>query len=530
MSIRVKNRFNRSTQKIAISNDIASEPEPAIEIRRPSRTKKVSEPEPEPAIEIRRPSRTKKVSEPEPEPAIEIRRPSRTKKVSEPEPVTEIRRPSRTKKVSEPEPEPAIEIRRPSRTKKVSEPEPVTEIRRPSRSRSEKNDVSIDTYLSLGVELGVKPNIDRVWYKSLKIFLRDLLRKYAIPRNQSESDTKSEMEKWISKEAMQIWVKAFTSSSFYSVEDSYEQLEFIGDKILKSVFVVHVLNLYPDLDEEKLTEIDRKYMSAPKQSEYAEQLGLNLHIRVSQDLQRDEMKFGGDLYEGFIGALYSVANLIDKENSPSAGNEKVLLFIRNQLGDSIEVSGLQENKTLVVQMFNRFNFKGEKLGDPIEDYNKISGVMTIVLTHGQIGFLKQHKKFLKSNVIGVGESRIKSEAHKIAYEDALKNLAKIGVTPDWSKELKRLAKFSHPRIERLYRAIVLALKKRSIIDLNIIKLKEEKVFSIEGSYFLQVRAKDTEKNKHLILVTKSILYEEPLIDAYHDILRLLAKKLGIVDE
>jgi dsRNA-specific ribonuclease len=497
MSIPIRNRFNRSIPKIAISNDIASKSEPE------------SEPE-EKKVEVRRVSRAKSKPEPEPEEKkVEVRKVSRTKSRPEPE--------------VEPEPEEkSVKVKHVSHTKSKPEPE--------RKKVSKPDNGGIDTYLSSGLELGTKPEIDPVWYKSLKIFLRDLLRRHIIPRNQSESDTKIEIGKWISEGAMQIWIKAFTSSSFYSVEDSYEQLEFIGDKILKSVFVVHVLSLYPDLDEEKLTEIDRKYMSAPKQTEYAEQLGLNLHIRVSQDLQRDEMKFGGDLYEGFIGALYSVANHIDPEHSPSAGNEKVLLFIRNQLADKIEVSGLQENKTLVVQMFNRFKFEGRKLGDPIEDYNKVSGVMTVILTHDQMGFLKQHRKFLRSSVIGTGKSKIKSEAHRLAYEDALKNLSEIGVTPDWSKELKRLAKFSNRRVEKLYNVVVLALKQKSITDLNIIKLKEEKVFSIQGSYFLQVRAVDTKHNKHLILATKSVLYEEILTNAYYDILRLLAKKLGIVHD
>ena len=65
----------------------------------------------------------------------------------------------------------------------------------------------------------------------------------------------NEIKEFFNEINMPIWVNAFTHET-YSPSENYEDLEYIGDAILKSVFPCYLRALFPKLNRAKYTEIN----------------------------------------------------------------------------------------------------------------------------------------------------------------------------------------------------------------------------------------------------------------------------------
>ena len=205
---------------------------------------------------------------------------------------------------------------------------------------------------------------------------------------------------------MSLFETAFTHSSFCNENkdtESYERLEFLGDKVLDFI-VSEYLYLNRHLFEGEMTKLRASHVCEDALSEYS----LNSHFDKYLRLGKGEELTGGrgkkailaDAFEAFIGALY-----IDQ------GIEKTKEFVMNTV-----IKSINKNEEL-------FNDYKSVLQEMVQTSKK-SLEYVVVREEGP-----SHDKEFEVNVIvenivyGTGAGKTKKEAEQNAAKDALSKKA-----------------------------------------------------------------------------------------------------------
>ena len=204
-----------------------------------------------------------------------------------------------------------------------------------------------------------------------------------------------------------LFETAFTHTSYcneYKNVDSYERLEFLGDKVLDFI-VSEYLYKNKVIEEGEMTKIRASHVCEDALSEYA----LNTHFDEYLRLGKGEETTGGrhkkailaDAFEAFIGALY-----LDQ------GIDKVREFI-----NSTVINSINKNEEI-------FSDYKSHLQEMIQT-NKKSLEYVLIKESGP-----SHDKLFEVNVIvegivyGNGVGKTKKEAEQMAAKDALNKRAK----------------------------------------------------------------------------------------------------------
>lgn len=270
------------------------------------------------------------------------------------------------------------------------------------------------------------------WLQGLQSFLNVLLS--PIIHNQTDRN------RYLDGRAMKIWVTAFTHETV-SPSDNYEDLEFLGDAVLKAVFPKYLMRRLPYLHKGEYTELNVAYMSKIMQAQLARQMGLTNYIRVT-GIDRAILNLETDVFESFFGALDTISDSITFGlGFVNCYNMIIHIFQNVEIDES---KGRGSAKTQVIQMFVRFD-----LPKPIETYDdsdKHNVKFSVVLTQDHINFLNSYTVNIRNKVIGHGEAPTKKEAEYEAYSQALRLLADHGITTQWAEEAKQVRDFSDPSV------------------------------------------------------------------------------------
>ncbi|MGB1361095.1 MAG: ribonuclease III [Alphaproteobacteria bacterium] len=135
-----------------------------------------------------------------------------------------------------------------------------------------------------------------------------------------------------------LLVKAFTHRSVSSANDSYERLEFIGDRVIGLAVSDILIEKFPNAKEGELARRHTAIVRAEALAEIAKQCDFGKYIRVSDNsetMQSNE-KILSDVVEACAGALY-----ID------GGMDAVMGFFKKfvlELVD-VQVDDLKDSKT-----------------------------------------------------------------------------------------------------------------------------------------------------------------------------------------
>jgi ribonuclease-3 len=153
-----------------------------------------------------------------------------------------------------------------------------------------------------------------------------------------------------------IFIQAFTHKSYYKKEvftfniltiakqelgnpnnlvelqeNSYERLEYLGDRVLKLIVSNYLFHRYPKQDEGFMTRLQTKIEDKKNLAFMSKELGLNKFFIISKQIEsiggRNLEKIHEDIFESFIAALYL-----------SNGFEPCLLLITNLLETLIDYS------------------------------------------------------------------------------------------------------------------------------------------------------------------------------------------------
>lgn len=203
-----------------------------------------------------------------------------------------------------------------------------------------------------------------------------------------------------------LFETAFTHTSYCNENkdtESYERLEFLGDKVLDFI-VSEYLYINRHLFEGEMTKIRASHVCEDALAEYS----LNSHFDEYLKLGRGEELTGGrgkkailaDCFEAFIGALY-----LDQ------GIDKTKEFVQNTV-----IRSINKNEEL-------FNDYKSKLQELVQTSKKSLEYVVIRETG------PSHDKEFEVNVIveniiyGTGIGKTKKEAEQNAAKDALSKKA-----------------------------------------------------------------------------------------------------------
>ena len=207
---------------------------------------------------------------------------------------------------------------------------------------------------------------------------------------------------------MELFLTAFTHSSYCNENkdtESYERLEFLGDKVLDFI-VTEYLYINRHLVEGEMTKVRASHVCEDALSEYS----LNCHFDEYLRLGKGEEVTGGrhkkailaDVFEAFIGALY-----LDQ------GMDKTKEFVNKTV-----IKSINKNE----EIFNDYKSKLQELVQT----DKKSLEYIVVSEKGP-----SHDKEFEINVVvenivyGKGIGKTKKEAGQNAAKDALDKMADV---------------------------------------------------------------------------------------------------------
>ena len=91
-------------------------------------------------------------------------------------------------------------------------------------------------------------------------------------------------------------------------ENSYERLEYLGDRIIKLTISHYLFIRYPDEDEGFMTRLQTKIENKKSLSALAKEIGLEKFFIISRQIEaiggRTSDKILEDCFEAFLGALF----------------------------------------------------------------------------------------------------------------------------------------------------------------------------------------------------------------------------------
>jgi dsRNA-specific ribonuclease len=290
------------------------------------------------------------------------------------------------------------------------------------------------------------------WLQQLQSFLNTLLR-HIIPDQTTRN-------RYLDRDAMIIWAKAFTHETF-SPTANYEDLEFLGDAILKSVFPKYLMKRFPYFHKNEYTELNVAYMSKIMQATLSRKLGFSPYIRI-KGLDKAILNLETDVFESFFGALDTISdNVLFGLGLANCYNMIVYIFKDIEI-DEDRARGAA--KTRVDQIFTRFGLP--KPGQIIDNTNRFNIKVSVALPLESVKFLANYGvniegptvryEVIEKNppavrkytgiVIAAKYAATSAEADFEAYTEAVNFLADRGITTEWAEEAKREVEFSDPLI------------------------------------------------------------------------------------
>lgn len=374
------------------------------------------------------------------------------------------------------------------------------------------------------------------WLQSLQSFLDQLL-KPILPDD-------NERYQFLSPSAMNIWKDAFTHETVSST-NNYEDLEYIGDAILKAAFPQYLTLKFPHLHKGEYTELNVAYMSKMQNAEFAKQMGFGAYIRVI-GMDRAILNLEADVFESFFGALNNIGNSIyfgsgfvhcynmmtylfetinidESRGRGSAKTQVLQIFVRFDLQKPQEiVSGLTITIKTTPKMKATYSevigsSKGSSKKEAEYEAYKMAitnlanrGYITIderqanihkeiefaiELRPEHINFLDGYGVHISNPIIGKATASTKKEAEYLAYNQALETLKNYGITTEWAELAKKIRDFSDPVVAQYVPAVSKKLQSEGFTDMAF--FIPRKTTTTKGAIVELVGIRDTGERKLL---------------------------------
>lgn len=394
------------------------------------------------------------------------------------------------------------------------------------------------------------------WFQALKEHIVNLLVDAEIGVG------KTTLEKlFASEKQKQIWKRAYTSE-LVSDTENYETLEYLGDKMLDSVFsqymdwYVEVNNIFLANPAHTFTAIRNRYLGkAVKFQDVNFFTVLNLngpeYLRRPANINYETLKMKIDIFEAFFGALFSTADEMKQGIGFYFCYNLFEKIIEDVTGGKIEMSvELDDPKTKVTQALAGFRtfypgieiVESKTIAEDEQAFERVSGNVNvksykdndgtwhfdILATQALKDFMKDNlKKTIRGDLLSKATGKTKKEARMTSYAQAWATLESLGLTPKKIREIKYDLKYEQYQdndlvddvIERLRELTASEKKERQIQDFSFAdppayNLEEKKyakvLFGVRNNesrkaLLVRVSSRESDKQMDSIEIEKNML-------------------------
>ena len=343
--------------------------------------------------------------------------------------------------------------------------------------------------------------MDENWLKQYQTFVFDSITILAVP---STTDNFIDIRrKLVGQEAMVYWVRVVKHGSLEPNNDSnYETLEKLGDTAMKLTYERIVIELYPNVDEETLTNLTAAQVWRDQQATFSDQIGLGNWLQSIVVINKHIRE---DLLEAMFGALFLIG---DKILGPGNG----IIMCQNAT-NSLYKEIIQK---LDLTTFSRTSGKiaknpqqklkeiGDKLGwysgvPTIEEFGVPTQIkdrfgqvtawqVTYRLTPKAIKWLNtQGMAVVNNGILAQAKDKDKDKVRQIIVERALKSLKEL-YDIDWEFANKGRKKVLTP-------SVLKQMSKDKVDDIIIVKDKHSEYYQLVGI--------NTEGRKEILLTVSN---------------------------
>lgn len=278
------------------------------------------------------------------------------------------------------------------------------------------------------------------WLQQFQLFMYNVL----APLVPETPENPQRRINYVGQEAIILWLQAFTHETV-DPEFNYEELELLGDRVLKTSFCDYLTQRFPGIKKGTLSLHEDTYMSKLYQRELSVKLGFQPWIRVRDtDISTNILE---DVFESFVGALFRVSDMVEKRGMGYLNCFNLMVHLFNDVPiDPTRAIG--KSKTQIKQMFEKMGW-----GTPIEreDRDTSSGgvsTVSILPTPQAIQYMRCSGTGINlRSPLGVGTANTKTGATATAYDRALEELFRVGVTHEWVQQEKDQRELSNPLIQ-----------------------------------------------------------------------------------
>lgn len=251
-------------------------------------------------------------------------------------------------------------------------------------------------------------------------------------------------ELFVSDQAMSYWARVFTHLS-YNYIVNYEELEKLGDAMLKACFIDYLLRDDPTLKADEVNNVVARYVSKTYQAEVSDIMYLAKYLR--HDVNVINVDIREDLMEAFIGALFRVANMIQD----GLGYITVFNFVYLLYSNVDKFDSSLNSKTAVDQLFIAANWgRYEEQDRPAQPDVNTTANSDYSLFETTISLTPEAQRVLKAEgmwssndkVLGKAGAVSEKMSVRLAYDKAYDKLIEIGADDKYvaNKKIHKLFK------------------------------------------------------------------------------------------
>jgi dsRNA-specific ribonuclease len=303
------------------------------------------------------------------------------------------------------------------------------------------------------------PEEIKTWLGGLQKYLYFSILPLADPNPQSR-------RRLVETGPMLIWMKAFTHKSVNpNIGQNYEELEKLGDAVMKEIYTSYLMRTYKNITAKELTLFTNYYVAKEAQGPISNSYGLDKWVRSSVVRTKSVSE---DILESLFGALKLIGEqYIGIGESYVVCRNLMLNIYKNIQIDWNIIKG--DAKSQVKNLFDKMKWisKGEikeiETWSPNED--GFSGVMTLVFPDKALRDLSGYGLQIPSNILAIAEGDTKGKASKAAYQEALRRLTSLGITSEWVAEQQSENIFTNPNLSPYYPNSLARLKREGYVDM-----------------------------------------------------------------
>lgn len=331
----------------------------------------------------------------------------------------------------------------------------------------------------------------------------DKLRKFLFVFLKNVEPDKVLRNKLVNAEAMQVWKVAFTHSSFNpNIGENYEELEKLGDAVMRVHLTKLLMEKYQHIDAKTISQVIFRELSKYSQGELCKKLGLEKYIRTSLRINISSCE---DLIESFFGALLKIGDNIKR------GAGYILTWnLTVELFNNVDIENTAVPSITIKDIFEKLQLPPVNL---IKENENENIKIIIMLPIETINFFNENKIKLPK-VIGIGIGPKKSEAAYKAYLNAIETLENAGVNIKWADEYRLNKDIENPEISPYYSQCLIKVKEMGYTNFYIRIINSKKPYA-------QLIAIKNNYKKVLITIETNVTSR---IDIYREIMKKFLEK------